>query len=92
MPDHLPLIAVLRSLITDLLFQATHGWAQPQKRTTTNTSILISVTTLQTEKNPTFPDEIADNTSNKCTLINTKTACYEVSVVFQQLAKVNSKC
>ena len=39
----------------------------------------------------TFPDKIADNISNKCKFINTKSACYKVSVVFQQLTKVNSK-
>jgi len=54
------------------------------------------VTTLQTEKISdfiiTFPDEIANNISNKCTFINTKSACYKVSVAFQQLTKVNSKC
>jgi len=55
------------------------------------------VTTLQTEtKSLTFPDEISDNISNKCTLINstfinTKSACYEVSVAFQQVTTVNSK-
>ena len=40
----------------------------------------------------TFPVKIADNMSNKCTFINTKSACYNVSVMFQQLTKVNSKC
>ena len=53
------------------------------------------VTTLETEKIPdfsrTFPDEIADNISNKCTPINTKSACYELCGAFQQLTKVNSK-
>ena len=53
------------------------------------------VTTLQREKNPdfslTFPDKIADNISNKCTFINTKSACYELCGAFQQLTKVNSK-
>ena len=39
----------------------------------------------------TFSDEIADNVSNKCTLIITKYACYEDSVTFQQLSKVSSK-
>jgi len=56
---------------------------------------LIRVTNLQTETIPdfllTFPDETAENVSNKCTSINTKFACYEVSVTFQQLTKVNSK-
>jgi len=50
---------------------------------------LIRVTTVHTEKIPhcslTFPDEIVDNVSNKCTFINTISACYEVSVTFQQL-------
>jgi len=49
------------------------------------------VTTLQLEKSPTFPDEIADNMSNKRTFINIKSACYEVWVAFQLLTKVNSK-
>ena len=47
------------------------------------------VTTLQREKIPdffvTFPDEIADNISNKCTFVSIKSASYEVSVAFQQL-------
>jgi len=34
---------------------------------------------------PWLPDEIVDNVSNKCTFINTISACYEVSVTFQQL-------
>jgi len=34
------------------------------------------------KKSPTFPDEIADNISNKCTSINTKSDCYEVTVAF----------
>jgi len=38
-------------------------------------------------KSLTFPDEIAD----KCTFIDIKSACYEVSVAFQQVTKVNSK-
>ena len=37
------------------------------------------------------PDEIADNITNKCTLINTKSDCYELWGTFQQLTKVNSK-
>lgn len=46
------------------------------------------------KKIPDFPDEIADNISNKCSFINrrTKSACYEVSVASQQLTKINSKC
>jgi len=43
------------------------------------------------KKSRTFPDEITDKISNKCTVINTKPACYEVSVAFQQLTNVNSK-
>ena len=37
------------------------------------------------KKSPTFPDEIAENISNKCTFINTKSACYELWGTFQQL-------
>jgi len=40
---------------------------------------------------PTFPDEFADNVSNKCTFINTKSACYEVSVAFQQLTNNSTR-
>jgi len=43
------------------------------------------------KKSLTFPAKVADNTSNKCTFINTKSACYEVSVAFQKLTNVNSK-
>jgi len=41
-------------------------------------------------KSLTFPDGIGDNISNKCTFINTRTksACYKVLVVFQQLTIV----
>jgi len=49
------------------------------------------VTTLQTEKFRTFPDETADNIANKCTFINTKSACYKVWVAFQLVTEVNSK-
>jgi len=44
------------------------------------------------KKSLTFPDKTAGNISNKCTFVNTKSACYEVLVAFQQLTKVNSKC
>jgi len=56
--------------------------------------VIGRVTTLQTEKKSlTFPDEIADNISNKCTFINTKYGCYNNDwVAFQQLTIVNSKC
>jgi len=43
------------------------------------------------KKSPTYPDEIADNISNKCTFINTKLACYKVWATFQLLTEANSK-
>jgi len=44
------------------------------------------------KKFPTFQDKIAENISNKCTFNHTKVACYDVSVMFQLLTEVNSKC
>ena len=45
------------------------------------------------KKSLTFPYEIADNISNKCTFINMKYACYNNDwVAFQQMTTVNSKC
>ena len=73
------ILALPRSILTSKLWVLIY-----------NKTIFFTVTTLQTKKFLTFPDQIADNILNKCTFINTTFARYKLSGAFQTTYRTNA--